>query len=84
MYNWRGDLFLYCKEPHKIANKKIYGEYIIEAKIQNKMRFDKFNAYTEKETLGCREGNLYMAAARGAAKRGKPERDKRRNKSINK
>ena len=43
-------------------------EYRIEARIQNKKRFDKCDAYTAKEILGYRGRKLYMAVARGAAK----------------
>ena len=32
--------------------KKISGEYKVEATIQNKIRLDKCDAYTAKETLG--------------------------------
>ena len=63
------------KEPHKIRVKKICGEYTIEATILNKMRLDKCDTYTAKETLGYRGSSK---------KRGKPGRDKKKNKSTNK
>ena len=49
------------------------------------MGLDKGDAYTAKETLGYRERKTYVAAARGCnKKRGKPERDERKNKHTNK
>ena len=44
----------------------MYGEYTIEATIQNNMRLDKCNAYTAKETLGYKERKKYIAATRAA------------------
>ena len=64
-----GDLCLYCKETQKTGDKKICGDYIIEAKIKNKMRLDKCDAYTAKETLGYRVRKTFVAAARGTAKK---------------
>ena len=49
-----GDLCLYCKGPHKAGDKKILGEYKMEARIQNKIILDICDAYTTKETLGYR------------------------------
>ena len=37
-----------------------YVENIKEANIQNKMRLDKCDAYTAKETLGYRRGNTFQ------------------------
>ena len=68
MHNFRGHLCLYCKEPNKAGDKKIFGEYKMEATIQNKIRLDKCDAYTAKETLGYRGRKSYVSAARGAAK----------------
>ena len=65
MYNCRGDLCFYCKEPHK----NICGEYKMEATIQNKMRLDKCDAYTAKETLGYRERKSYMSEQEEQKKR---------------
>ena len=39
-------------KPHKMRDKKICKEYKIKATKQNKMRLDKCDAYTAKETLG--------------------------------
>ena len=36
----------------------------MEATIQNKIRLDKFNAYTAKETLDYRERKSYMSATK--------------------
>ena len=60
----RGNLCLYCKEPHKTGDKKICGEYTIEATIQNKMRLDKCDVYKAKETLGYMARKAYVAATR--------------------
>ena len=38
-----------------------------EANIQNKMRHDKYDVYTAKETLRCQGGELYVSAAMRAA-----------------
>ena len=51
---------------------KIWREFTTVGTIQNKMRVDKCNAYTTKETLGYIRRKEYVAVA----KRGKPERDK--------
>ena len=48
------------------------------------MRLDKCDAYTAKETLRYMGRKTYMAAARRPTKKGKSERDKRRNKSTSK
>ena len=55
MNDCRGNFCLYYKEPHKTEDKKKCEEYKMEATIQNKMRLDKCDAYTAKETLGYRE-----------------------------
>ena len=39
-------------------------EYKMEATIQNKMRLDKWDAYTTKEVLGYKWRKSYMSAAR--------------------
>ena len=51
---WGEGLCIYCKDIHKTGDK-ICGEYIIEAKFQNKMRLYKCYASTAKETLGYKE-----------------------------
>ena len=51
------------------GDKKICREYKMEATIQNKIRLDKCDAYTAKETLGYRGRKSNMSAARGAEKR---------------
>ena len=61
---------LYCKEPHK----KICGEYKMEAIIQHKMKLDKCDAYTTKETLGYRGRKSYVSATRRTAKREEKQR----------
>ena len=53
MHNCKGDLCLFCKEPHK----KICWEYKMEPTIQNKIRLDKCDVYTAKETLGYKRRN---------------------------
>ena len=50
LHNYGRGFCLYCKEPHK--TEKIFGEYIREVNIQNKMRLDKCDVYTAKKTLG--------------------------------
>ena len=77
VYNNRGDVCFYYKEPHKARNKKICREYTIEATTQNKIRLNKCNAYTAKETLGYRGRKTYAGAAK---ERGESEREKRSNK----
>ena len=57
------------------------GEYTIETIIQNKMRLDKCNTYTVKETLGYRRRKKYAVAARGTAKR--EEKQWRTNRETN-
>ena len=47
----------------------------METEIQNKMRLDKCNAYTAKETLGYRGRKSYVSAAREAAKREEKQRE---------
>ena len=59
---------LYCKESHKTGDWKICGEYIIEDTIHNKMRLDKCDAYTGKESRGYRERKSYWAVTIGTAK----------------
>ena len=55
-----------------------------KATIQNKMRLDKY-VYTAKLTLGTTEKKVIRGSGkRNNKERGKPERDKRRNKSTNK
>ena len=56
----------------------------MEATFQNKMRLDKCEAYTAKETLGYRQTKFYVSAERGTAKREEKQRDRRRNKSTDK
>ena len=56
-----GDFCLYCKT----GDKKICEEYKKEANIQNKMRHEKFDAYTAKETLRYQGGKSYILYARG-------------------
>ena len=56
---------------------------MIEATIHIKMRLDKYDVYTVKETLGYREKVKYGSSKRSIKERGKPGRDMR-NKSINK
>ena len=41
----------------------------MEATTQNKMRLDKCDAYTAKETQGYRGRKSYVSVTRGAAKR---------------
>ena len=53
----------------------------MEATIQNKMRVDKWDAYTAKETLSYRGRKSYVSAARAAAKR--EEKQGRRNNLQN-
>ena len=67
-HNWE-DLCLYCKESRKSRDKKICGQYTIEATIPNKIRLDKCDVYTAKETLGYRGRKTYVTAVRRAAKR---------------
>ena len=69
MHDCRGNFYLYCKEPHKTGDKNICGEYKMKATIQNRMRLDKCDAYTAKETLGYRWRKSYDSTARRAAKR---------------
>ena len=69
---------LYCKEPRKTKVKKIYGEYTIEATIQNKMKLNKCDAYTVKETQWYKGRKTYVATVRGLAKREENQRGKRR------
>ena len=64
MHDCRGNLCLYYKQPHKTVDKKICEEYKMEPTIQNKMRLDKCDAYTTKETLGYRGRKSYVSAAR--------------------
>ena len=80
MHNFMGGgvFCLYYKEPNKTEDKKICGEYIMEATIRNKIRLDKCGVYTAKETLG------FMVRKRSSKESGKPERGKRRNKPTNK
>ena len=68
MNDCRRNFCLYCKEPHKTGDKKICEEYKLEATIQNKMRLDKCDAYTAKETMGLKS---YVSAAREVGKREK-------------
>ena len=77
MHDYGGPLSLYCEEPHKTGDKKVCGEYIIETTIQNKMKLDKCGAYIVMETLWCSGRRLYVAAARGAAKRAENLRRRR-------
>ena len=44
------------------------------------MRHEKCDVYTTKETLGYKRRKTYVAATKGPAKRGKPEKKKWRNK----
>ena len=74
MHDCRGNFCFYNKEPHKIGGKKICEEYKMEAIIQNKMRLDKCDAYTTKETLGNRRRKSYVSATRGAAKKEEKQR----------
>ena len=69
-----------AKNP-TIQETKICKEYTIEATIQNKMRLDKCDAYTVKETLGYRERKMYVAATKGPAKREK-QMEKQTHKQI--
>ena len=65
----------------KTVYKNICGEYKMEATIQNKMRLDKCDTYTAKETLGNRGRKSYMSASRGAAKQ-KKNRKGQKKKQI--
>ena len=76
-----GKFCLYYKKLHKTGDKKIFEEYKMEATIQSKIRLDKCDAYTAKETLGYWGRKSFMSAARGAAK---SERERRRNKPTDK
>ena len=62
MHDYRGNICLYYKEPNKTGDKKICEEYKMEATIQSKIRLDKCDAYTEKETLGYRGRKSYVLA----------------------
>ena len=57
----------------------------MEATNQNKMRLDKCDAYTAKETLCYRGRKSYVSAARAAAKREKKQRgtEKETNLKLN-
>ena len=59
-------------------------QYKMEATIQNKMRLDKCDAYTAKETLEYRGENPMCQSKRSSKKRRKTERDRRSNKSTGK
>ena len=59
-----GILCFYCKEPHKIKDKKVCREYTIEATIQNEMKLDKCDVYTAKKTLEYGAEKTYVAAKR--------------------
>ena len=69
MHDYRGNFCINCKEPHKTGDEKICEKYKMEATTKNKMRLDKYDAYTAKETLGYRGRKSYVSVARGAAKR---------------
>ena len=73
MHNCRGTFASTVKKHTRQETKKICEEYKMEATIQSKMRLDKCNAYTVKETLGFSV----------AAKRRKTE-GRRRNKPTDK
>ena len=71
MHNCRGTFTSTAKKLHKTGDKKICKEYKMEAAIQNKMRLNKCDVYTAKETLGYKGRKSYMRAARGAEERDK-------------
>ena len=50
-----GDPLSILQKNHNTGDNKICGEYTVKATIQNKMRLDKCDAYTAKETLVYRE-----------------------------
>ena len=79
MHNCGGYICIYYNTPDKTktGKKKICEEYIKEANIQNKMRHDKCDTYTAKETLRYWGGKSYISTVRRAAA-------KRRNKKRNK
>ena len=55
----RGKTCLYCKIPHKTGDKKTCEKYKKEDNIQNKMKLDKCDANTAKETLFYKGGKSY-------------------------
>ena len=71
-------------EPHKTGDKKIYEEYKMEATIQNKIKLNKCDAYTKRNTKIQVEKILCVSGKMSSKKRRKTEGDRRRNKSTDK
>ena len=69
------------KKPHKTGDKKKCEEYEMEATIQKKMRLDKCDAYTAKETLGCR-GRKYYVSSPDEQQKEKKNRKGQKKKQI--
>ena len=83
MRDCRGNFCLYCKEPHKTEDKKICEEYKMESTIQNKIKLDKCDTYTAKETLGYGEKVLCVNSKRSNKKRIKTETKEETNLQTN-
>ena len=80
MHSCGGNFCIYCKKPFKTGDKKICEEYKMEAIIQSKIRLNKCDVYTKKNTSLQGKKILSVSGKRTSKKRRKTEKNRRRNK----